>query len=197
VEYSLYLEIMGRVDEAVAHIDRIVSLDPFNADVHMFRAVDLVFARRYDEAIAEARNALAIEPGDWPALSALLTAQLGKGMDQEAFSTWKEYLKNTCLPDADVLMDEGFSEGGFKEALRRAAVALGEQVAKGGEGSRIDVAWLYVCAGDKSRALDWLEKGYEVRDPNMVFIGIDPSWDPVRSEPRFRALVEKMRLPVG
>jgi tetratricopeptide (TPR) repeat protein len=191
-----YLAIIGRMDEAMTQIDRKVSLDPFNASTHAFRAMVLGFTDRYDEAITEARKALAIAPRNPPALSALLMAQAAKGMDQDALATMKEYVK-VYLPNADALMDEGFAAGGFTEAMRRAGNAFGRQVAAGGPGSPADVSWPYLCADDKSRALDWLEKGYDLRDPNMVYIGVMPIYDAIRAEPRFRALVEKMRLPVG
>jgi eukaryotic-like serine/threonine-protein kinase len=194
--YSHILAIMGRMDEAMTRIDRKVSLDPFNVDVRSFRAIDLVFARRYDGAVAEAREALAMKPDHPVALSALFIAQVMKGMSQEALSTMKEYLKKIYVPDADVLMDEGFSAGGFEGAMRRVAGPLGE-LANEGKALPTDVAWLWLCAGDEGRALDWLEKAYELRDPNMPYIGVNPIYDPVRSDPRFQALLRKMGLPVA
>ena len=195
MNYSHYLAIMGRVDEAMSQIDRAVSLDPYNVMIHSFRVFDLVYARRYDEAITEARKALAMQPGHPLALCGLFNAQVGKGMDQEAMSTIKEYLKVYGIADADALMDEGFAEGGYRGAMRRAGEALGERAARG-EASPTDVVWLYLCAGDESRALDWLEKGYEAHDPNMVYIGVTPLFDRLRSEPRFQALVRRMNLPL-
>jgi hypothetical protein len=57
-----------------------------------------------------------------------------------------------------------------------------------------DVAWFCLEAGDKARALDWLEKGYALRDPSMV--GLGAGWyDGLRAEPRFQALLRKMNLP--
>jgi hypothetical protein len=53
----------------------------------------------------------------------------------------------------------------------------------------------YVMAGDNARALDWLEKAYAERDPNMTYISCMPFWDPLRAEPRFQALLRQMNLP--
>jgi serine/threonine-protein kinase len=50
-------------------------------------------------------------------------------------------------------------------------------------------------AGDRARALDWLETAYAERDPQMLYIGINPIFDPLRAEPRFQALVKTMGLP--
>ena len=57
-----------------------------------------------------------------------------------------------------------------------------------------DIAFLYVHAGDKGRALEWLEKAVEGRDPNAPYIGL-PDFDSLRSESRFQALLRKMNLP--
>ena len=53
----------------------------------------------------------------------------------------------------------------------------------------------YLMAGDRARALDWLETAYAERDPQMLYIGINPIFDPLRAEPRFQALVKTMGLP--
>jgi tetratricopeptide (TPR) repeat protein len=58
----------------------------------------------------------------------------------------------------------------------------------------VGIAWCYLDAGDYERAIDWLEEAYEVRDPNLPYIG-DPGWDPMRSDLRFQDLVERMGLP--
>jgi TolB-like protein len=194
--YSHYLAIVGRVDEAMRQIDRAVSLDPYDVMIRSFRAFDLVFARRFDEAIAEARKALAMQPGHPLALWGLFDAQVGKGMNREAISTMKEYLPIYGVADAGAVMEKGFAEGGFKGAMRRAGDALGQRASRG-EATPADVAVLYVCAGDKGRALDWLEKGYEMRDPNLPYISVSPQYDPLRTEPRFQALLRKMGLPTG
>ena len=58
-----------------------------------------------------------------------------------------------------------------------------------------DVAELYARAGERVRALEWLEKGFEDRDPNMNFIDDYPIFESLRSEPRFQDLLRRMNLP--
>jgi hypothetical protein len=60
--------------------------------------------------------------------------------------------------------------------------------------STFDIANLYLGAGETAQALNWLEKGVEVRDPNMPCLGL-PWFDPLRSEPRFQTLLRRMNLP--
>ena len=57
------------------------------------------------------------------------------------------------------------------------------------------IAQHYVYAGDLDRAIDWLEKAFEVRDPNLPYISVQPIYDPLRSNPRFQDLLRRMNLP--
>jgi hypothetical protein len=50
----------------------------------------------------------------------------------------------------------------------------------------------YIAVGDKDKALTWLEKGYEEQDPWLCFLKVGPAWDPLRSEPRFQAVLRRM-----
>jgi hypothetical protein len=56
------------------------------------------------------------------------------------------------------------------------------------------VARYYLFAGENDRALDWLERGYEARDPNLPSIGDSPEVDPLRRDPRFQNLLRRMKL---
>ena len=59
------------------------------------------------------------------------------------------------------------------------------------------IAELYVYAGNKNEALDWLEKGIEAGDPNMPYIGVLPHIvDLLGNEPRFQDLLRRMNFPV-
>ncbi len=57
------------------------------------------------------------------------------------------------------------------------------------------VARHYIYAGDYDRTMDWLEKAFEVRDPNLPGIAYQPLSDPLRSDPRFQDLLSRMNLP--
>ena len=90
-----------------------------------------------------------------------------KGMHKEALAEAKAYL-NVCYRDRDVeeAFDRGYTEGGYSVAMRRAAEALAAHFRKSYVNPS-DIALLYLEAGEKAQALDWLEKGLEVRDPNL------------------------------
>ena len=59
----------------------------------------------------------------------------------------------------------------------------------------VDIAQLYLMAGENSRALDWLELGFEEHAAGMPYLSADPLYDPLRDDPRFQVLLRRMNLP--
>jgi hypothetical protein len=60
--------------------------------------------------------------------------------------------------------------------------------------SPMAVALLAVRAGEKPLALDWLERAYAAHSPMIVYVAVDPQFDPLRAEPRFQALLQHLNL---
>jgi serine/threonine protein kinase/Tfp pilus assembly protein PilF len=196
---SHYQMIVGRPEEAMTMIKRALQLDPFNITIPAFYVIDLVFARRYDEAIVEAQKVLAMQPDNLVVLSTLYVVYAAKGMGRESLATLKSYLKVYQVPDIEAVIDKGFAAGGFRAAMKRAADAVGARVRdrlavpNGLCPLPTDVAPLYFYAGDKDRALEWFERAYEMRDPATPYLAL-PVYDVLCSEPRFQALLSRLGL---
>jgi len=199
--YAHFLAIVGRIDEAVEHSERSIELDPYNFLFKAFYGMVLIFDRRYDDAIATAHAAIELQPGNFIAGAVLQSAYLAKGMEEEALAPLKERVARD--PERLAAFERGLTEGGYGGAQLANGDLLAEryELAKGvpDAGTKrvflpVGIAWCYLDAGDYKRAIDWLEEAYEVRDPNLLYIG-DPGFDPLRSDPRFQALVERMGLP--
>ena len=79
-------------------------------------------------------------------------------------------------------------------AIRRAADALAAHVRTQSVAS-FDLVTLYVSLGDNDHAVEWLERAYELREPNMPYIGVLPHFDALRGDPRFQGLMRRMSLP--
>jgi hypothetical protein len=60
--------------------------------------------------------------------------------------------------------------------------------------SAFDIAIIYGALGDKDRAFEWFTKSYEERSRQMMYLGVSPLLDDLRSDPRFAALVKKVGL---
>lgn len=98
-------------------------------------------------------------------------------------------------PRIEAALDEGYAQGGYAEAMKRGAESLITRL------SEIfclpsDIGMFYALAGEKDKALDWLEKGLEVHDPMMSCLGCTPYYDDIRPNPRFQDLLHRMNLSV-
>jgi tetratricopeptide (TPR) repeat protein len=194
--YAHFLMIIGHGEEAPLHSKRAVELDPFNPLFHGWDAYVLYIQRRHEEAIAAGREALLIQPGFPVATNVLwLAMHEVEGMEKEAFEVAKSYAR-VVYDDTriDSALDEGYARGGYAEAMKRAAEAL---VARLPEVFCLpfDIATFYAMAGEKDKAVEWLEKGFEVRDPVLPYTGLMRCFDDLRPDPRFQDLLRKMRLP--
>jgi serine/threonine protein kinase len=93
--------------------------------------------------------------------------------------------------EVQAALDRGYAEGGYQRGIIRATETIASQ---GIYVSPVDRATFYLMAGDNGRALEWLSKAVEIRDPNVGFVR-DPNFDPLRGDLRFQALVRRIGLP--
>ncbi len=199
--YAHFLAIMGRTDEAVQHSERSIELDPHNALLRGLYGVVLVFDRRFDEAVTAARACLELEPGMRLAGGVLEQVYIAKGMREEQLEHQRERIARD--PGRVEAFERGLADGGYDGAQLAIADLLAEryELAKGvpEAGNRrvflpVAISWRYIDGGDSQRAIDWLEEGYEVGDPNLPYLGM-PDYDSLRSDPRFQDLARRMNMP--
>ena len=193
--YAHYLMCLGRNEEGLAMIRKALDLDPFNVTVHSFAVMCDVLARRYDEAIAEARATLAMQPDHPVALSGALIAYALKGMGRETVAVMKELYRPLQAPGLEAALDAGFVEDGLRGAAKRIAPLI----APAAQELRIaptDYAFLYILAGDEEQAMKQLERAFEINDPNIPYLR-QPIYDSLRSDPRFQDLMRRAGLLEG
>ncbi len=184
--YSNLLMILGRRQEAVPQAERALELDPFNPLFRALYTFGLLFVRRYDDAIAQARKV------DSPLSTSILSfAFFGKGMYDEMVAAERQFFSGD--DEIESACDRGYAEGGAAGAERHIAETLAARSRK----TYVDpwfIADAYLRAGDKAHALEWLEKAFEERNPNLLSITL-PVFDSLRSEPRYQDLFRRMNLP--
>jgi TolB-like protein/Tfp pilus assembly protein PilF len=192
--YAHLLNILRRPDEAMVEARRSLELDPFNGLFKSLYAVDLIFVHRFDEAIAQADAALATNPADGVALTGLISAHHNKREYKQALETANRYASAQGYGEVTALLAQGTAEADYRATMRKVADAL---VARSRETFVLpwDVATWYAYAGDKERCLEWLERAYVGRDPNLPYLWF-PEFDFVRGDPRFRDLMKRMKLPL-
>jgi len=194
VFYGLFLTGMGRFEEAKAQMRIGIELDPLNSMYQSYLGLAYLRGRQFDEAIAQFQKGLALQPDFADALGGLRGCYHHKGMYEEALAVSRRLYTATGEQDLLEALNRGHEEGGYREAMRQAAEAL---EARSNRAYAMDIATLYTYAGDKERALDWLEIAYQEKIQNLIYLNVYPKWDPLRDDPRFQDLLRKMNLPVG
>ena len=191
--YAEYLAAMGRHEEAIAEIRRAQELDPVSPLMDAMGGWLFYRARRYDQAIEQCHKAIELDPDFALAHDALSYVYVEKGIYEEAVTEGQKaarlYGKGPGLELAFI-----YAVAGRRSEALKILGRIGEQTNRG-EIRPWRMAPIYIGLGEKQRALDWLEKGYEERDPDMVFMKVDPPLDPLSSDPRFQDLLRRMNFP--
>jgi eukaryotic-like serine/threonine-protein kinase len=192
--YSHFLLHTGRPQEEVINeIETALKLDPLNPLILSLCAVSLFIIKRLDESIQLFNDALQIDPDYNLALSNIGEVLYLSGRVDEALEKYKTYYAVMNLHDVVKAIEKGVEGGSSEKALVYMAEAL-ERKFQEDYWVPAEIAWRCVQAGDKNKALGWLEVGYEKHDQNMPYL-CWPLFDPLRDEPRFQEIARKMNLP--
>ena len=192
--YAEYLAALGRHDEAFVEIKRAQQLDPLAVPVNRAVGWVLYFARRYDQAIDELQKTLAMNPDFLGARMVLWWVWVAKGAYQEAIADIRREAERPGLRTVKKLMlGYACAAAGDKE---EANGILWELESKLADEDRLALlsALLFTALDIKDRAFQQLHRAYEIREPGLLFLKVAPWLDPLRSDPRYGTLVEKLGL---
>jgi TolB-like protein/Tfp pilus assembly protein PilF/class 3 adenylate cyclase len=186
----------GRFDEAIAEGKRAIELDPLSPVINTDLGYTLINARRYDEAIVQLRKTLEIDPTFYYAHYTLGMALQLKGDLPDAIA---EYTKAQRLTDnnllARVLLAVAKAQSGDKKAAVQVLAEL-EELSRNRYVSAYSRALLYLSLNNPEEAIRWLEQGFADHEGRpLTWIKVDPLLDPLRGDPRFEALVQKVVAP--
>ena len=194
--YALYLRAMGRYQEAVPRMQRVVELDPLSVLARVNLGQTLSYAGRYQEAIEELRGALELAPdSNWAHLALGRTYWL-MGRQEEAIRAFETMAELSPRPrNVTTLAFYQASVGRREEAIQVLDQLTGKHVPPDEYVPPVYVATIHAALGDKDRAFALLEEAYRQRDDDLVLLKMDHRFDSLRSEPRFQALLRRMNFP--
>lgn len=184
--YSSHLSQMGRHVEAIAEARLGERLDPFSYMCGDYVGSALFYARRYDECIQQQQKLIQAHPN---ATGGLFDCYAGKGMFDEAVATLAKFATLDGHPKEDIAgYERAYKTGGWKGA------------------TAYDIEWhrrlgydppprLYIILGKYDEALEQLEKIVDDHRLGALSLKVNPWYDPVRSHPRFQALLRRMNFP--
>jgi TolB-like protein/Tfp pilus assembly protein PilF len=194
--YAHLLSNTGRHEEAMVQNEIAHKLDPFSLIINTMCGQFRYQAGQFSAAIAPLAKCIALDPPDF------WVAHLNLSKVHAAMGNFPEAL-------AEAHKAEAFCDGGSTEPLSligHALAALGRRA----EAEMVletmftraaeryvppyNVALVYLGLKEYETALEWLERAWRERDVHMVFLKVEPKWDPVRNHPRFLAVLERCGL---
>jgi tetratricopeptide (TPR) repeat protein len=190
--YAWHLTALGQTDEAISEMKKAEDLDPLSLIISAELSEEFLIAHRYDEAIKQSRKTMALDPFFAVAHFELGQAFVQKHLYTEAIGELKKAIE----------LSSGSSTFRLNLAYVYAVSSKREEASKilndlknsspGAFSNAPEIALVYVGLNDKDQAMAWLERAYEERfNPSVLR---RPGFDPLRSDPRFENLMQRIGL---
>jgi TolB-like protein/DNA-binding winged helix-turn-helix (wHTH) protein/Tfp pilus assembly protein PilF len=190
--YAEYLSLIGQHEAAIQEAERARELDPLSSIINTWVGSRYFFARRYDLAVGQYRNAVELDPSFVP-------AHLALGQAYEQTKTYREAIreleKAVELSGGSPVYIASLAHAYGVTGRKREALRLIEELKTLRSRRYVasyDLAIALLGVGDTERALAWLDKAVGDRSPRLLFLTVEPRLDPLRSDPRFQALIQRV-----
>jgi len=193
VWYSNYLPVVGRLEEAIASARRAQELEPLSLMNGSLVGRNLYYARRYDEAIEQLRKVLDLDPNFARAHWFLGLALEQKGKYPEAIAELQRAFRLSDEPNFLGGLGHTYGVSGNREGAQKTLVQL-LQLSKARYVDSFNLALVHISLGDKEQALQGLERACEERFFYVTWLKFDPRLDGIRTEPRYRDLLRRLKL---
>jgi serine/threonine-protein kinase len=181
----------GRLDERIGIENKMLEIDPLDAITRIDLINDLFYVGRYEEALASARRLTLLSPSAFSVHAAMAFALLYLGRRDEALAAARaepdEAWRLQALPVAFwALGRKADSDAALKEAETKYAADLAYNIAE-----------MHAYRGELDSAFRWLDRAYQQHDAGMIDIRVDPLLQNLRKDPRYKAVLVRMKLEGG
>jgi TolB-like protein/DNA-binding winged helix-turn-helix (wHTH) protein len=184
-----FLVSMGQFDEGISAARRAVELDPVNRGSHLVLGAGLYFARRYRESIQVYADIINLDSAVQEPYGIRGLAYYGLDDLTNARSSCERKPEYWAAQWCLAVVYHKIGQHTDAEA------ALAKYQGKAGDAGAYEYATIYAQWGDRAKALEWLSTAMRLRDPGLVLLKTDPLMDPLRNEPRFRAIERQLNFP--
>jgi len=192
-QFALALAFTGRFEESQAQSKRAAELDPLSPQVLIDATIGLVFQKNVAATKELARRVTELDPTYFfaPMVEGWVLLDVGKYSDAIPFL--KKATTMDAPPFVTAYLAYAYGAAGQRDSAM-AELAKLKQMSKGGQVLPFNLALVYLGLGDKMKALQNLEGALAADSQFMAWIGQDHIFDPLRSEPRFKALMKRMNF---
>lgn len=196
--YAAYLAATLRLSECLKEIELARKLDPLSLVINADIGLHLYDMRRYDDAIKQLQKTLELEPNFVLTHAVLSMVYIRKSRFQEAISELQEVIrlagnKPEDVPDAMGILGYAYAVSGREDDARKTLDSLRE-ISERKYVSPFSIALVYAGLSDKDSAFAWLQKAIDERSSYIIRIAVDPLWENLRTDPRFKELLHQIGL---
>jgi len=192
--YADYLLAVNRVDDSLREIGTAKTLDPLSNPVRVIRAAVLYSARRYDEVIAQANEAIQAEPINAAAFYYRAAAYEQKGLLPEAENAIRRAME---LAPRDAFYLQELGRVAAKKGDKAEAERIIRDLAAPGRPAGTTagaIGFVYAALSDRDRAFTFLAQAEREHWPALLWARTLPELDPLRNDPRFADLLRALNL---
>ena len=195
LRYSNYLAAMGRVEEAIAEARRAQQLDPRAPLPGQTMGRYYMFLGQTDRAIEEFKKALELDPDFlWSHIFLSIAYEQKAMYDQWADYGTRAWALTGGNSESIAEFKRIYAEQGY-EAAARYRLGGRERRARRGHIQSAAIALGYVELGEKEKALYWLEQAFAHHTRDLIYLQVEPQYEPIREYPRFQAMLRRMNFP--
>ena len=192
--YGLMLALQGRLDDSVVEMDRGRQLDPIpGGNNTLLLAYVLTWKGDFDAARELCRNALKLNPNLFFLRFGLGLIDVEAGKYNDAIPELIAASKAQPAPFVTGFLGYTYAAAGQRDNAQKSLDELNRLSAQQYV-SPFAMAQIHLGLGNRDQALDWLEKAGKARSPFVLTIAVSRVFDPIRGDPRFIALVQKLGL---
>jgi eukaryotic-like serine/threonine-protein kinase len=192
--YSHYLVAVGRFEESLTESLRGLELDPIDLSMNTHLGWHYLMARQNDKAIAELEKTLELDQSFVRARLFLGQAYERTGRYEEAIAEFKKardlYGQGQV---ASGMLGHAYAVAGLRSEAQKTLKNLKEQLKREYVWA-YNIAVIHVGLGEKDQAFKWLEKACDDRSDDLIYLKVEPTLDPLRSDPRFIDLLRRIGL---
>jgi DNA-binding winged helix-turn-helix (wHTH) protein/Tfp pilus assembly protein PilF len=190
---SNYYRTVGEVDAAADELRKAQALAPAAEKGYLMLGWLYVWAGRYADSGEELEKCIEISPYSAMAHFGLALTYSHTGRRPQAMTELLQYLTITKETDIAAQVKRAYQSAGFDRAQRRYSELMAPALVKR-HAFPYSIAAEYALLGDNNRALGYLEQAYQEHSTLMTHLKVDSSLDNLRAEPRFKRLLEQMKL---
>src|SRR5262245_2863044 len=193
--YAVLLQVTGRADDAIEEGKRSLQIEPVSSNHNAQMGRLLYYARRYDQALRQLNASLELDPDFAQTHLHLGWVHEQQGRYEEAIA---ELQKGFDLSGGESEMagalGHAYAVAGKRGEAEKLIGALQER-SKRQYVAPIDIALIHLGLRSMNAAFEWLDKSYEDRSTWLTWIKVDPRFDEIRDDPRYRDLIRRMKIP--